>query len=110
MTTIYLECSEIKEEFGCFFIQTHSEKVMDCYIDLKNETLQNVKAVYIGAICSLKVYNKEKLIELHTEKSDKWQNWCDDVLLFYVSRLILFNERIPIIDEKLMESIQNRIV
>ena len=62
-----------------------------------NNSLEDKQSVYIGSISFLRTYNKEKLIELHSEKTKNWENWCNDVLLFYVSRFILYGDSIPII-------------
>ena len=97
MEHLILDCSEIKEEFNCFFVKTTSVEVEDCYKNMINNSLEDKQAVYIGSISFLRTYNKEKLIELHTEKTKNWENWCNDVLLFYVSRFILYGDSIPII-------------
>lgn len=97
MEHLILDCSEIKDEFNCFYIKTTSSEVEDCFKRMKENTHEEVKAVYVGSISFLRTYNKEKLIELHNEKTKNWENWCNDVLLFYVSRQILFKRPIPII-------------
>jgi hypothetical protein len=94
---VYLDCSDIKPEFAGFLIETSPNMIMECWSGFGENTPKEIMAVYVGSYNFLRTYNKEKLIELHKEKSKNWSNWCDDVLLFYATRNILFGQKIPVI-------------
>lgn len=97
MEHICLECSDIKEEFKCFFVKTTTTEIEECLDNMRNETTEDVRAIYIGSSTFLQRFTKDKLIELHNKKTKNWENWCNDVLLFYVTRFIIFGEKIPIV-------------
>jgi hypothetical protein len=93
---VYLECSEIKEEFKCFLIETTINKLTKNHKGVADDSFEDVMAIYIGSSSFLQRYTKEKLVELHNRDDANWKNWCDDVMLFYISRNILFNKPIPV--------------
>jgi hypothetical protein len=94
---IYLDCSEIKDEFKCFLIETTPNKLMEVWSGFGENTCEEIMAIFAGSSAFLRTYNRAKLIELHREKTTNWDNWCDDVMLFYTTRQILFQRKIPII-------------
>jgi hypothetical protein len=96
---VYLDCSDIKPEFKYFLIETTPNKIMECWSGFGENTPKEIMAVYVGSYNFLRTYNKEKLIEMYNEKSKNWSNWCDDVMLFYATRNILFGQKIPVIKE-----------
>jgi hypothetical protein len=95
--TIYLDCGEIKEEFGGFVIETTPNKLMEVWSGFGENSCEEIMAVFVGSSNFLRTYNKDKLIELHREKTHNWNNWCDDVMLFYTTRNILLGQKIPVI-------------
>jgi hypothetical protein len=55
----------------------------------------------MGTLRNLTKYSEEELNAEYELKSQKWRDFCDDALLFYVARLLLMGKEIPI---KLMNS------
>lgn len=98
--SVYVDCSEIKEEFEGFLIKTTPNELMECWTRYENYTLEEIMAIYVGSYSFLRAFNREKLIELHNTKTKNWENWCNDVIIYYASRNILFQNKIPVIEPK----------
>ena len=55
------------------------------------------KACFVGAWKATRDLN---IPEMFAEKGEKWENFCDDVVLFAVARFVLFGKHIPLVAQK----------
>jgi hypothetical protein len=105
---IYVSCGTIHERFKEYVIQTTHKEVIDSINSFKNETNEVNKRVFKNIYTSIVQYDKNKLHQLYLNKDEDWNNFCNDVLLFYTCRFVLFGEKmyIPILDRNNIKHIQ----
>ena len=93
-----ISASGIGERFKEYYIMTTDSKIKTLISDIESSSKEENKHIYRSVYLSITQYSTDKLQEAYVLKNDSWQNWCDDVVIFYVTRLILFNKHIPIND------------
>lgn len=105
-----LVCESIHPKLKDYMIMTTHKEVID-HIELaKQETIPVLKKIFVESLMNLVKYSEEELNAEYESKSQKWQDFADDVLIFYATRLILMKKHIPIklIDNLTKESIASR--
>ena len=96
---------EIHEDFTGIMVQTNDENVQKGIKMWKMSTCdRNFKGYLTLAKIkkNLTKYGRQGLIDLDTE-SKEWQNWCDDVILYFTLRYVLTKEPIPLLSEKTVQ-------
>jgi hypothetical protein len=97
----FICCGGIHPKLKEYLVMTTHECVEDTIREAREDTPTLVRATYVGTLRNLTKYSEEELNAEYELKSQKWQDFCDDALLFYVARLLLMGKEIPI---KLMNS------
>jgi hypothetical protein len=95
MLTVYGKDTKIPqlEEVA---VTTSNKSILKCFGEM---TLDEAKHVFVATWMSMvNTLEKATVDEMYEEKGEAWQNLCDDIVLFYVARSIVFKNPIPIKD------------
>ncbi len=93
-------CGDIHKRFKEYAVITSDKEVKESIERCQNEPIEAVKFRFKLIYHSLTQYSDKELNEHFEEKNQKWQDWCNDVILFYVHRFIIFEGKlfIPIME------------
>jgi hypothetical protein len=67
-------------------------------------TKKENKQVLISSLRCLLQYNKEEFDIIYAEKGSKWQDWCDDLIIYQVARLKHSRQCITICNNPLIKN------
>ena len=90
-------CAVIHERFSEYYVKTSKEKFEKSISDASN--ISREKQIFMFKILHENVnqYTDDQLDTHFNEKNNDWDNWCNDVALFYAYRHVLFPTKpIPI--------------
>ena len=94
---ITLCCAVINERFSQYYVITSKTKFEKLINDSSNESRENQILMFKILHENINKYSDEQLNEIFNEKNNDWDNWCNDVSLFYAYRYVLFPTKpIPI--------------
>jgi hypothetical protein len=91
--TFYIYAKYISPMFKDFFIKSNTNDVQDC-LDLFRKK-DNLISIYRKIIKNLFRYSDEEL-SCSVNEGNKYNDWCNDVILYYCCRYLLYNKPIPI--------------
>ena len=97
MQDLTLCCAVIHERFSEYYVKTSKEKFEKSISDASN--ISREKQIFMFKILHENVnqYTDHQLDTHFNEKNNDWDNWCNDVALFYAYRHVLFPTKpIPI--------------
>ena len=97
-----LPCNEIHLRFREFKVKTTDQIIKDGLENGSRHSTEEQKRIYISIARNLLQYSKEELVLQYERNTQEWQDWCNDVALFYIYRFLIFNKYIPIMS--LLES------
>ncbi len=95
-----LVCGDINKRFKEYAVITSDKEVKDTLKECEKEPIEAVKFRFKLIYQSLMKYTDKELNEHYEKKDQEWQDWCNDVVLFYTHRFVIFNGRllIPLIE------------
>jgi hypothetical protein len=96
---LYLVCKDIHPRFKEYCVMTSHSQIMDGFKSAEAEDLETRKGIFRSVYSALTKYTDEELTAHWEANSQEWQDWCNDVAIFYVYRRMLFETAyIPIVD------------
>lgn len=87
---ITLCCAIINERFSEYYVITSKTKFEKLIKDSSNESRENQILMFKILHENINKYSNEQLNEIFNKKNNDWDNWCNDVSLFYAYRYVLF--------------------
>ena len=87
---ITLCCAVINERFSQYYVITSKTKFEKLINDSSNESRENQILMFKILHENINKYSDEQLNKIFNEKNNNWDNWCNDVSLFYAYRYVLF--------------------
>ena len=94
---ITLCCAVIDERFSEYYVITNKNKFEKLINDASDESRENKILMFKILHENINKYTDEQLNKHFNEKNNDWDNWCNDVALFYAYRHVLFPTKpIPI--------------
>ena len=94
---ILLSCCEISEQLIDFFVETTHEEICSVLNNIYSESDEMIKYIEQRALKNLTKYKRCCLITLFRVQNKVYQDFCNDVAIYYVCRFKLNNEKIPIV-------------
>ena len=91
-----LDASAIDSKFSNFAVRTPRKQFEDFFDELQAD-LNEDPLIYTrisNAVCQ---YTRRQLKIMFRRQNKKWDDWCNDVSLYFACRYILFGEVIPVI-------------
>ena len=104
--TAAMTCGGIHPKLKEYLVLTTHAEVLE-FIQLAENDLPSLKRIFVSSLHNLTKYSEEELNAEYELKSQKWQDFCEDVLIFYTTRLVLMKKQIPI---KLIDSTEGLII
>ena len=95
--TFAITCEDIHQRFIQYCVETTDENIQQNITFAKSQTLQHLKSIFRSVYGTLVQYDEPTLQQHFIAKNKEWTDWCDDVVVFYAVRLVLFKKVIPII-------------
>ena len=90
-------CAVINERFSEYYVMTSKIKFEKLINDGSNESREKQILMFKILHENINKYTDDQLNKNFNEKNNDWDNWCNDVALFYVYRHVLFPTKpIPI--------------
>ena len=95
---IILSCCEISEQLNDFFVETTHKEICTVVDYVNSQSNEMVKYIEKRALNNLTKHKRCCLITLFKAQNKIYQNFCNDVAIYYVCRYKLKREKIPIIE------------
>ncbi len=90
-------CEEINKRFKEYIVLTMDKTIKDAIERCKEDSIEQNKFRFRLVYINLTKYSDEELNSHYENKTKEWDDWCDDVVLFYAHRHVLFDGKyIPI--------------
>ena len=90
-------CAVINERFSEYYVITSKIKFEKLISDASNELREKQILMFKILHENINKYTDDQLNKNFNEKNNDWDNWCNDVALFYAYRHLLFPTKpIPI--------------
>ena len=97
MIKVTMSCEEISPKYKEFAIETTHNAINEALTRAQNESpIEQIK-IFDSISTEVNRYSTNELRHHWFNKNSQFQDWCDDVGLYYVYRLVLFDEAIPIV-------------
>jgi len=90
-----LLCDRIHPRYAGYVVATSHREIIKCLSNLDKDT---AKPLFVKTHKTISQYSDAELNSMYESQCDKWQDWCNDVLLFLCARKVLFGNHIPICD------------
>ena len=91
---IYLTAVEVDERYEDIIVSTTKKVIEDCLKEIESSSKEDkLFFLYKSRKCAREV----DIDEIYNDGGQKWRNFCDDVLIYYCLRFILFDMHFPII-------------
>jgi hypothetical protein len=96
--TLIVNCADVG--FPDMFIRTTDEEVQMTLHLLKNDK-QQAKTVMVAALIHLTHIKRTGTLDhIYTDTNRKtWQDFCDDIVVFYIARYVLYGKQIPLVSQ-----------
>lgn len=91
-----LICTDINKRFKEYAVITSDKEVKDTVKECEKEPIEVVKFRFKLIYKSLMKYTDRELNQHFEAKDQEWQDWCNDVVLFYAHRFVIFEGRLLI--------------
>lgn len=91
-----LSCKEIHERFKEYAVKTTHVEIKEIVDKALTEPRGKQIYMFRSIFHELIKYSDDELNTHYNNKDQEWQDWCNDVALFYVYRLVLLDKMIPI--------------
>lgn len=96
LKNIVIDCNEISSKFSNYYIETSLVELNPVFEKAIGASIDEVKIIYVSCLREIIQYNDITLQKHCDSKSIEWNNWCSDVVLYYICRKIIFGKEIPI--------------
>jgi hypothetical protein len=85
---VFIKGETISTRFKGYVVETSHEDIMDNLNKYWDETLTTKEIEGMAVFCykSIMQYSDEELDEMFLQSNEKWDNWCNDILLFHIYR------------------------
>ena len=94
---IVLKASVVSQEYKDFCVKTTDTEIKSNLERMSKRNKAQLKIQFGQVYSNLTQYSNETLTEHYKKNNQEFQDWCDDLALFCILRLILFNFPIPIV-------------
>jgi hypothetical protein len=91
-----LICGEASPTFSDFGVLSNKKAISDGIEYCSSLTLAAQKSMYVSALKNIMKYTNEELTVHMENQTKEFQDWSDDVAVFFTARLVLFGKAIPI--------------
>jgi hypothetical protein len=58
----------------------------------------NVRDMYCFFLKKMVLYSQKDTDKIYAKQGKAWQNMCDDIVLYYCCRVVLFKKPIPVVE------------
>jgi hypothetical protein len=99
-----LLCKDIDERFKQYVVLTTNKNIIETVTSFDIMPKERVLSSYEGSYRNLIKYTDEQLHSHYKNNTKDWKNWCDDVAIYYSSRLVLYQKIIPIMNYEKFEN------
>lgn len=96
LKNIVIDCNEISIKFSNYYIETSLVELNPVIEKAIRAPIDEVKIIYVSCLREIIQYDDITLQKHCDSKSIEWNNWCSDVVLYFICRKIIFNKEIPI--------------
>lgn len=119
---LYLPCENIEPRFKHYYVETTHGEIMDVVKSVRREIASNsfepykqdnnIKGLYSKCCIEKSIkrkmdliyknvvkYNDYDLNQIYEKNNSQWQNWCDDVCIYFCYNKAVNNIMIPIVLE-----------
>jgi len=96
----YLRCNEIDERFNEYGVLMSKKQILGLVDMAVSVTIEKVLLSYKGSYRNITKYTDEELNSHYKNNTIDFQNWCNDVAIYYSTRLILYKKSIPTMDNE----------
>lgn len=93
---VCLNCGLIDARFNPYLVVTVVFELEEMREIAQKRSSNNNMHLYVAVKENIMKYSDEELDQHHKNGTAAWQDWCNDVALYFVYRHILFGDRIPI--------------
>jgi hypothetical protein len=93
---IIILASDFSKEFENFSCTTTHRDVKEGIDFFKNKKQKELEELLGKIGRNLLKYNKTQLTKEYENKTEEFNNWTSDLMLFYCCRFVLYNKPIPI--------------
>lgn len=93
---VRIPCEEIGQQYSSFMVKTPHNEIKEAIETARNETISEQMRIFQSISNEVTKYDEQTLKHYWFNGKPQFQDWCDDVVLYYVYRLVLFNEAIPL--------------
>ena len=97
---IYLVCGDINKRFEKYLVETPKVEMDDAIASIDRDEKEFNKRMFVSILQTLNQYTDEQLWNHFVAKNKEWEDWCEDVPLFFAFRHIIFNKEVPIAEPK----------
>jgi hypothetical protein len=96
-TNFAVNCGEIHPRFEKYNVKTTDEDITNIRNRALNTEKKELGLAWGSCFRELAKWSEEALYKIYEENNKDWENWCDDAVLFYCYRSVLFPDKlIPI--------------
>jgi hypothetical protein len=92
-----IDCNEISKKFTNYYVQTSLVELNPIIQKALKAPLDEVKRVFASCLREILQYDDVTLQKHCKSKSIEWNNWCADVVLYFICRKIIFGKEVPLI-------------
>ncbi len=95
-STHALTCGDINSRFKEYAVITSDKEVKDTIKECEKTDIKNLTFRFKLIYANLTQYTDNELNSHYEAKDQQWQDWCNDVVLFYAHRFVIFNGKMLI--------------
>ena len=95
--TINVYAGGVNEKYNQFIVKTTDKEIKDLFKSYEDYDDALVRHMFISTSRELNKYTVDELIKHANANTQEYNDWNNDVVLFYVAKFMLFNVPIPII-------------
>lgn len=94
---LVIDCNEISKKFSNYYIETSLVVLKPVIQKAIGAPIYEVKKVFASCLREILQYDDITLQKYCKSKSIEWNNWCSDVVLYFICRKIIFGKEVPLI-------------
>lgn len=91
-----LVCGQIHTRFKDYMVKTTDEEIKKILESAQKEDRDKVVYMFKKTYENITQYSDEELNEHFEKQTKQWQDWCNDVCLFFCYRYVVFHGKMPI--------------
>ena len=97
---IFLNAGVVSPEYNDFLVQTTDTEIKSNLYRISKRNKTELKRQFVQVWANLTQYSNETLTEHYKKNNQEFKDWCDDLAIFCMLRLILFDFPIPLVYPK----------